>query len=106
MLSLIRITVCDIGEAKEISRKLVNDRLAVSCQIVPIDSVYRWEGNVVSDKEYRIDALTLTGLFDKINKCACDISLYELTEVVEISDNVTVSKEIENWVIDSMRREE
>ena len=106
MLSLIKITVGDIWEAKEISRKLVNDKLAVSCQIVPIDSVYRWEGNVVSDKEYRIDVLTLTGLFDRINECVCDISSYELTEVMEISNNVTVSQEIKNWVIENMRREE
>ena len=102
MLSLIKITVSDIWEAKEISRKLVNDKLAVSCQIVPIDSIYRWEGNVVSDEEYRIDVLTLTGLFDRINECACDISSYELTEVVEISNNVMVSKEIKNWVMENM----
>ena len=106
MLSLIRITVSDILEAREISRKLVNDKLAVSCQIVPVDSVYRWEGNVVSDKECRIDVLTLTRLFDRINECACDISSYELTEVVEVSNNVTVSKEIRNWVIENMRRED
>ena len=106
MLSLIRITVSDIWEAREISRKLVNDKLAVSCQIVPVDSIYRWEGNVVSDKEYRIEVLTLTGLFGKINECVCDISSYELTEVVEVSNNVTVSQEIKNWVIENMRRKD
>ena len=103
MLSSIKIAVCDVFEAKEIARKLVENRLAASSHIIPIDSVYRWEDGIIKNKEYIIEVLTISGLFDEINKCICDISSYKLTEVVEIS-NIVTSKEVKDWIMESVKK--
>ena len=49
---VIFVTVKNIEEAKNISRKILEDKMAACVNIVPsIDSLYWWEGKIVEDNE-------------------------------------------------------
>ncbi|WP_255331942.1 divalent-cation tolerance protein CutA [Methanocalculus taiwanensis] len=39
------------GEAEEIAKRLIEERLAACVNITPVRSVYRWDGEVVCDDE-------------------------------------------------------
>lgn len=39
------------GEAEEIARRIIEERLAACVNITPVRSVFRWEGEVVCDDE-------------------------------------------------------
>lgn len=58
---LVLITCGEAGEARSIARSLVESHLAAGVQIVPIDSVYVWDGAVVDDREWRPVGPTWTG---------------------------------------------
>jgi len=49
--ALVMITVGDREEARDIARRLVEAGLAAGAQILPIDSIYRWQGDLVEDGE-------------------------------------------------------
>jgi periplasmic divalent cation tolerance protein len=45
-------TICrDVGQAKELGKKIIKARVAACVDIWPIDSVYTWEGEVKEDQE-------------------------------------------------------
>ena len=98
-ICIIRAILPDIFEAKQIARGLISNKLAVSCHITLIDSVYHWEGTLVSEKETKLEIITAEGLFDKINEFIQHESSYELTDVLEMSSGVEAPQEIKNWVL-------
>ncbi|MGH8941991.1 MAG: divalent-cation tolerance protein CutA, partial [Acidimicrobiia bacterium] len=50
--ALVMITVGDREDARNIARRLVDAGLAAGAQILPIDSIYRWKGDIVEDSEW------------------------------------------------------
>ena len=44
--AIVTTTVATAADAKRIAHALVTDRLAACVQILPIESVYRWQGSV------------------------------------------------------------
>ena len=60
------ITVGDRQEAREIARHLVEAGLGAGAQILPIDSIYRWQGDIVEDEEWLIVVKTRSDRFDAI----------------------------------------
>ncbi len=51
-------------DARRIARLLVEEKLAACVQILPIESVYRWEGKVQAEGELLLFIKTRTALFD------------------------------------------
>ncbi|MDZ7681359.1 MAG: divalent-cation tolerance protein CutA [Fodinibius sp.] len=88
-LRLVYITTKDKQEAKTIGRKLVEEKLAACVNIVDgMESIYRWEGEVVEDQEVILIAKTpyhnVNDLTDRVEElhsydCPCVISV-QLTE--------------------------
>lgn len=64
---LLYITVPKVEEARRIGRELVEARLAACANIVPgIESVYRWNGAVVEDREILLVLKTRAELVDAV----------------------------------------
>jgi len=60
-LALVLTTVGNHEDAIRISRVLVEERLCACAQIQVIESVYRWEGAIVDEPEYRLLLKTTEG---------------------------------------------
>lgn len=55
MLKIGWTTVATAPEAETLSRRLVEDGLAVCCQVEgPISSTYRWKGKIETSREFRL----------------------------------------------------
>lgn len=82
--ALTLVTCGDREEGDAIARQLVEARLAAGVQIIPIESVYTWEGEVVEDQEWLLIAKTRRDRFDQIKAVVDELHSYEVPPVLLI----------------------
>ena len=80
----IYITCKDKKEAKKIGFSLVKNKLASCVNIFPIESIYRWQGKIVQEKEAVLIVKTLKKNFKKIEKEVKKLHSYSLPCILEI----------------------
>jgi periplasmic divalent cation tolerance protein len=80
--ALVMITAGDREEAREIARHLVEAGLAAGAQILPIESIYRWQGDIVEDQEWLILVKTRNDRFNAIETAVRDLHSYEVPPVL------------------------
>lgn len=62
---LLYITTAKVEEARRIGKVLVEERLAACANIVPaLESIYRWQGAIVEDREILLIVKTRAALVD------------------------------------------
>jgi periplasmic divalent cation tolerance protein len=79
---LVLITCADRSQARVIAKRLVQDRLAAGVQILPIESVYTWQGEVVEDDEVLLIVKTRSDRFDEIRATVESIHSYQVPPIV------------------------
>jgi periplasmic divalent cation tolerance protein len=82
--ALVMITAGDREGARKIARHLVESGLGAGAQILPIESVYRWQGDIIEDQEWLILVKTRSDRFDAIQTAARDLHSYEVPPVLMI----------------------
>ncbi len=78
----IYITAADEAEAKRIGRTLVEERLAACANYFPIQSIYRWKGNIEESGETAVIAKTRSELVDRLITRVKQLHSYETPCVV------------------------
>jgi periplasmic divalent cation tolerance protein len=63
---------------------LVEARLAAGVQILPIESIYTWQGDVVEDSEWLLIVKTRTDRFAAIETEVVEMHSYQVPPVVMI----------------------
>ena len=87
-------------QAQKIANYLVEQKLAACVQISgPIESTYRWKGNVESASEYLCLIKTRTSLFKKVEAAIKKLHPYETPEIIA-TPIVQGSREYLNWLND------
>jgi periplasmic divalent cation tolerance protein len=79
---VVRTTVEDRAEATRMANAVVAQRLAACVQIVPIRSVYRWNGAIETASEYLLLAKTRASLAEALCAAIRAGHGYELPEIV------------------------
>ena len=82
--SLVISTCADKDAAKRIARRLLDGRLAACVQILPMESVYRWQGELCEGSETILFIKTKTMLFESITAAIREIHSYEVPEIIQI----------------------
>jgi periplasmic divalent cation tolerance protein len=85
MTTLIQIvtTTGTQEEAKTIARHLVDRRLAACVQIDgPVESCYRWEGDIEAAQEYRCTIKTRAACYGEVESLIRQLHSYDEPEVL------------------------
>lgn len=97
------VTTVDSAEAaEELARSIVEARLGACAHIMPIRSVYRWEGQVQVDQEWRCVIKTAT---DRVGALTEHIRAHHSYEVpqVTVTPIVDGSPDYLSWVGEETR---
>lgn len=73
-------------EARKIAHHLVEQQLAACVNIVPrIESVYRWQGKVESNREYLLLIKTSSEKFPQVSEAIRELHSYDLPECIALA---------------------
>jgi len=79
------ISTCESKEtAQAIARALIESKLAACVQMLPVESMYTWQGKVCEGSETALFIKTKTALFDKAAAAIREIHPYEVPEIIQI----------------------
>jgi len=82
---LVLVTASSMAEAERIAKKVVEKQLAACVNIVPkVRSVYRWEGEVMVEKEALLIIKTTKKSLQKLEKTVKKLHSYEVPEFIAI----------------------
>ena len=89
-------------EARKIAHHLVEQRLAACVNIVPqIESIYRWQGNVESSREWLLVIKTSADKFARVRDAIRELHSYDIPECIAIAVE-DGSPDYLKWIIDSV----
>ncbi|NLE39086.1 MAG: divalent-cation tolerance protein CutA [Pirellulaceae bacterium] len=94
----ITTTTASRDDARRITRALVERRLAACVQIRgPIESTYRWQGNIETADEWQCVAKTRRDLFDEVERAIRELHPYEVPEILAV-EIVAMSAAYGRWL--------
>jgi len=96
MFLIVYVTHPDEECAKQISDVIVSARLAACSNVLPIDSMYWWEGSIQSEGEIVTLFKTIPENWEKLMKKINDIHPYEVPCIIKIE--VEANEAYEDWV--------
>ena len=84
--SLIFSTASSKDEAQHIARALVEQKLVACVNIIgPMDSIYRWKGEIESAQEFLLMMKTESERFERVRDAVKSLNSYEVPEVMQVS---------------------
>ncbi|MCP4632665.1 MAG: divalent-cation tolerance protein CutA [candidate division Zixibacteria bacterium] len=97
-ISLVISTTSNLEEAKYIAAALIENRMAVCCNIVPgITSVYLWEGKTNIDEEFLLLIKTSAEQVDTVVEKVKKIHSYDVPEII-VLPIIGGSRDYIDWV--------
>jgi periplasmic divalent cation tolerance protein len=85
-------------EALKVAHALIEGRLAACVNIVPqVESIYRWQDNVKTAKEWLLLIKTEVGLFVRVRDALKELHSYDLPECVMLKVEAG-SQEYLDWI--------
>lgn len=100
---LVLTTCGSLEEARSIAQTLVTRQLAACVNIAPpIESFYRWQGEVESATEWLLVIKTTAEVFDRLREALSELHSYELPECIAIAIEDGSAAYLE-WIGQSVR---
>ena len=98
----VKTTTADHASARQIAETLVARRLAACVQIGgPVESVYRWQGQVEASQEWLCTAKTTREAYPLVEKCIRELHSYDEPEIIA-TEIVAGSASYLKWLRESV----
>jgi periplasmic divalent cation tolerance protein len=98
---VVLVTAGSSDQAANIARSLVEERLAACVNVVPVRSIYRWEGKVADDGEWLLVVKTTRERFDAVEARIRELHSYAVPEVIAL-DVALSSRPYLDWLLGSV----
>ena len=99
---LVLVTAPNEDEARRIANALVQERLAACVNIMAaVESVYRWEGRVTTDRETLLIIKTTDERYEELEQRVKELHSYSTPEVIAFKIE-RGSSEYLSWLRDSV----
>lgn len=100
---IVTSTTDSEGKAQELAAKVIEAKLGACAQIVgPVTSVYRWEGSIQTEQEYRVEIKTTADRVAALTERLKGWHSYDLPEIVA-TPIVGGSTEYLTWLAEQTR---
>ncbi len=83
-LGVVLVTVGAETEAQDLGRYLVETRLAACVSLMPLQSIYRWQGEVQIDQEWQLLIKTDLSRFEDLSAAIRQRHPYDLPEIIAL----------------------
>ena len=106
-LRLVYITTKDKQEAKTIGKKLVEEKLAACVNIVDgMESIYRWEGEIVEDTETILIAKTPYHNVKELTERVQELHSYDCPCVISLQlSEQEGNEEYQHWLLENSQKQ-
>lgn len=94
---LVLVTVASLSEGKAIATELIEAKLAACINLLPIHSVYLWQGKINEDQEYQLIIKTELSKFEELASKIKTLHSYEVPEIIALPI-ITGSKTYLDWL--------
>ena len=103
---MVASTTGSENDARSLASGVIEARLGACAQIVgPITSVYRWNGNVQTDQEWRVEIKTASDQVAVLTEHIKANHSYDVPEIV-VTSITGGSTEYLSWLVDETRSED
>jgi len=102
--SMIIATVPNKETARKIAKLLVEKQLAACVQMLPIESIYTWQGQIYDEAEIALLIKSRTALFDEIKSAIKENHHFEVPEIIQIPITNGLPDYL-NWIKENTRSE-
>lgn len=72
------------AEAETIASALIEERLAACVNVMPVRSVYTWQGKVQHDAEWQLVIKTRADRFDSLSNRVRELHSYDTPELIAL----------------------
>ncbi len=98
------VTIDDFQKAVEISRSLVNEKLAACANIVSsVKSIYFWKDQLCEENEHLILLKTESEKYSEMEQCIRRLHPYEVPEIISIRIDQGLPEYL-RWIHESLSR--
>ena len=95
---MVTTTVDKEEVALAIAKLVLEKRLAACVQILPpVTSLYWWDGEIASDREYLLSMKSDRHLFNHLNESIRAVHSYEVPEIIA-TEIVEIDKDYSAWM--------
>ncbi|MGH9291768.1 MAG: divalent-cation tolerance protein CutA [Acidimicrobiales bacterium] len=84
LYAVVLTTTSSRDEARQIARRLLEERLAACIQLLPVESIYTWQGKTIDDDEVLLVVKTRRDRYAQLERAIHDIHSYEVPEIVMV----------------------
>ena len=81
---VVYVTAGSKAQAQDISRQLLEDKLAACVGTIGVESVFQWKGKIENAKEILLIIKTKKSLFRKLEKKVKSLHRYEVPEIIAL----------------------
>jgi periplasmic divalent cation tolerance protein len=81
---IVLSTAGDKQEAKDIAWALIERRQAACVNVVPIESVFRWKGEIEESPEFLLIIKTTASSFDQVAATIKELNTYKVAECLQL----------------------
>jgi periplasmic divalent cation tolerance protein len=99
---VVLVTAGSVAEAQHIASALVEEKLAACVNLMPIESVYTWQGTVHQEAEYQLLIKTALTQFEALEARIRQLHSYEVPEIIMLPI-LAGSLPYLNWIEEQVR---
>ena len=101
---VVLVTCGTLAEAKRIARAAIEARLAACVNVVrnPVDSIYRWKGEVEVSREYLLVIKSTVRRLPELERMVRSMHSYDVPEFLALPV-VSGSRQYLAWLVDSVK---
>lgn len=102
--AVVMVTAASRTEAEMIAKALIEAHLAACVSLLPVHSIYTWQGEVQSEDEWQLLIKTDLSKFSDLESKVRELHSYEVPEIIALPI-VAGSQSYLKWISENVKSE-